>query len=97
MERLSDEEIRAALIELPDWRYFGNALHREFTFRGFRAAIAFINRVAEQATGAGHHPDIENHYNRVLLSLSTNDAGGVTDKDVALALKIEQVTEPPEA
>ena len=48
-----------------------------------------MNRVAELAEGAGHHPDIEIHYNRVYVSLSTHDAGGVTEKDVALAAEID--------
>jgi 4a-hydroxytetrahydrobiopterin dehydratase len=50
--------------------------------------------VADLAEAAGHHPDIEIHYNRVYLSLSTHDAGGVTEKDVALAAEIDLVTEP---
>ena len=97
MDALSDAEIRAALTELPDWRYFAGALHKEFRFRGFRAAIAFINRVAEQAVAAAHHPDIESHYDRVILSLSTHDANGVTGKDIDLARAIEHVAEPPDA
>jgi 4a-hydroxytetrahydrobiopterin dehydratase len=97
MATLSDAEIRAALTELPGWTYFGNALHKDFRFRGFRAAIAFINRVAEQAIAAAHHPDFESHFDRVILSLSTHDEGGVTSKDVDLARAIERVTEPPDA
>jgi 4a-hydroxytetrahydrobiopterin dehydratase len=71
------------------WTFLGNAIHRDFTFPGFRSAISFVNRVAESAEGAGHHPDIEIHYNRVYLSLSTHDAGGVTEKDIALAAEID--------
>jgi 4a-hydroxytetrahydrobiopterin dehydratase len=91
---LSDERVNAALRDLPGWRAFGNALHKEFRFRGFRAAIAFVNRVAEQATIAAHHPDIEIHFDRVHLSLSTHDEGGVTEKDVQLASAIERVRDP---
>ncbi len=69
------------------WSSLANAIQRDFTFPGFRSAIAFVNRVAELAETAGHHPDIEIHYNRVSLSLSTHDAGGVTEKDVALAAR----------
>ena len=83
-----------ALRDLPEWESFGGALHKEFRFRGFRAAIAFVNRVAEQAIAAGHHPDIEIHYDRVHLSLSTHSDGGVTEKDVALAHAIEDVRDP---
>jgi 4a-hydroxytetrahydrobiopterin dehydratase len=95
MPKLGDDEIALALRDLPEWRHFGDGLHKEFTFRGFRAAIAFIDRVAEKAVEAGHHPDIENHYNRVVLSLSTHEEGGVTEKDVVLATAIESVVEPP--
>jgi 4a-hydroxytetrahydrobiopterin dehydratase len=97
MAPLSDAEIRSALSELPGWTHFGNALHKDFRFRGFRAAIAFINRVAEQAIAAAHHPDIESHFDRVILSLTTHDEGGVTNKDIDLARAIERVAEPPDA
>jgi 4a-hydroxytetrahydrobiopterin dehydratase len=97
MTRLSDAEIRAVLTELPGWTHFGHALHKEFRFRGFRAAIAFINRLAEEAIAAGHHPDLENHGGRVIVSLTTHDAGGVTGKDTDLARAIERVAEPPDA
>jgi 4a-hydroxytetrahydrobiopterin dehydratase len=98
MPRLSDDEVRSALArELPGWEFDGTAIHREFVFKGFLAAIAFIDRLAPKAHEARHHPDLENHYNRVLVSLSTHDEGGVTEQDVALALAIESVVEPPGA
>jgi 4a-hydroxytetrahydrobiopterin dehydratase len=93
-ETLTDGEIRSALADLPDWRFFANGLHKEFRFRGFRASIAFVDRMAEQASAAGHHPDIEIHFNRVIVSLTTHDAGGVTAKDIELARAIERVAEP---
>jgi 4a-hydroxytetrahydrobiopterin dehydratase len=95
MPKLGNDEIALALRDLPEWRHLAHGLHKEFTFRGFRDAIAFIDRIAEKAIAAGHHPDIENHYNRVVLSLSTHEEGGVTEKDVALAAEIESVVEPP--
>ena len=98
MTRLSDDEVHAALADrLPGWTYEENTLRKEFTFRGFLAAIAFIDRLAQKAHAARHHPDLENHYNRVLVSLTTHDEGGVTSADVALAREIESVAEPPEA
>lgn len=97
MTILSDAEVRAALSELPGWTHFGRALHKEFRFRGFRAAIAFINRVADEAIAAARHPDIENHAERVIVSLTTHDAGGVTAKDVDLARAIERAAVPPGA
>jgi 4a-hydroxytetrahydrobiopterin dehydratase len=97
MPRLSDDDVRAALAtDLPGWEFDGEAIHREFVFKGFMAAIAFIDRLAPKAHEARHHPDLESHYNRVLVSLSTHDEGGVTEQDVALARAIESVVEPPE-
>jgi 4a-hydroxytetrahydrobiopterin dehydratase len=96
--RLTDDEVRVVLAEdLPGWSFDGDAIRKEYSFAGFRAAIAFIDRLAEKAHEARHHPDLENHYDRVLVSLTTHDEGGVTDRDVALALEIESVAEPTEA
>jgi 4a-hydroxytetrahydrobiopterin dehydratase len=94
MTKLTEAELKVALDEMEGWTSLGNVIHREFAFPGFRAAIAFVNRVADLAEAAGHHPDIEIHYHRVSLSLSTHDAGGVTEKDVALAAEIDAVAEP---
>ena len=94
MAKLDDGEVRAFLEELEGWTHVGNAIHKDFTFPGFRGSIAFVNRVAEKANDAGHHPDFEIHYNRVLISLSTHDEGGVTEKDVALAAAIDGAAEP---
>ena len=94
MAKLTEAELKVFLDEMQGWTSLSNAIHREFTFVGFRSAIAFVDRVADLAESAGHHPDIEIHYNRVYLSLSTHDAGGVTEKDVALAADIDLVAEP---
>jgi 4a-hydroxytetrahydrobiopterin dehydratase len=91
--KLTDVELEAFLSEMHGWTLLGNAIHKDFTFPGFRGAIAFVNRLADRADAAGHHPDIEIHYNRVLISLSTHDAGGVTEKDVTLAAEIDTVAE----
>lgn len=97
MPRLSDDDVRTALAEgLPGWELDGEAIRKEFVFKGFMAAIAFIDRLAPKAHEARHHPDLENHYNRVLVSLSTHDEGGVTERDIALARAIDSVNEPPE-
>lgn len=98
MLRLSDDDVRTALTDgLPGWTYDGAAIKKEFIFKGFMVAIGFIDRLAVEAQAARHHPDLENHYNRVLVSLSTHDEGGVTELDVALARAIEAVAQPPEA
>ena len=90
MAKLTDEELEGFLSNSEGWTSQGDAIVKDFTFPGFRAAIAFVNRVAEHADAASHHPDIEIHYNRVRISLSTHDAGGVTDKDVAGAAGIDE-------
>ncbi|MDP9330870.1 MAG: 4a-hydroxytetrahydrobiopterin dehydratase [Actinomycetota bacterium] len=99
MAKLEDDQVRSALAagDLPSWSFSDGAIHKEYVFRGFRAAISFIDRLAERAIEAKHHPDLENHYNRVLVSLSTHDQGGVSEADLALARAIESVAEPPEA
>jgi 4a-hydroxytetrahydrobiopterin dehydratase len=98
MPRLSDDDVRAALAgDLLGWEFDGETIHKEFVFKGFMAAIAFIDRLAPKANEARHHPDLENHYNRVRVSLSTHDEGGVTEHDIALARAIDSVNEPPEA
>lgn len=91
----SDDEIAAALGDLPGWTSTGDAICKEFTFRGFRAAIAFVDRLAKVAVAARHHPDLEVHYDRVVVSLTSHDAGGVTRADLTLARAIEAVAEPP--
>lgn len=85
MTRLNDEAIQRELAGLPGWAYADGALHRAFTFPTFMRGIGFVNKVADLAEDANHHPDITINYNRVTLALSTHDEGGVSDKDVSLA------------
>ena len=94
MALLTDEEVRAQLAGLPGWELGGGAIRKEYVFKGFRAAIAFIDRLAEVAIASRHHPDLENHYNRVAVSLTSHDAGGVTRADLELARAVEAVAEP---
>ena len=93
MTKLTDGELKLFLEERDGWKHLGNAIHKEFRFPGFSGSIAFVNRVAELAESAGHHPDIEVHYNRVVISLSTHDEGGVTERDVDLAASIDAATD----
>ena len=89
MSRLSDDEIAAALAGSP-WQREGDTIVRELRFDGFAAAIAFVDRVAEAAEAADHHPDILVHgYNRVRLTLSTHSAGGITRADLELARTVD--------
>ena len=94
MARLTDEELERFLSNSEGWTPQGDAIVKDFAFPGFRAAIAFVNRVAEKAEAARHHPDIEVHYDHVRISLSTHDAGGVTDKDVSAAAEIDAAAGP---
>jgi 4a-hydroxytetrahydrobiopterin dehydratase len=88
---LSEEERAAALETLPGWRYDegAGAIHRDFAFADFSAAFAFMTRAALAAEKADHHPDWSNSWNKVTVALSTHSAGGVSEKDVALARQME--------
>lgn len=90
MPLLSEPEIGQALSELPGWVRAGNAIARTVRFPEFMAGIQFINRVAEMAEAADHHPDIDIRYRNVTFALSTHDQGGLTEKDVALARQINE-------
>lgn len=85
MSPLPDEEVAKRLSSLPAWQVERGELTRTFVFADFRAAMGFVNAVAELAEGAGHHPDIDIRYNKVQLGLVTHDAGGLTVKDFDLA------------
>ena len=86
-EPLTPTEIAARLTDRSDWSFDAdrNALYREFTFGDFAAAFGFMTRAALAAERADHHPDWTNVYNRVSVHLLTHSAGGVTEKDFALA------------
>ncbi len=88
---LSDIAIQRELGRLPGWSRRGNALVKTYQFATFPQGIAFVNRVAEAAERGNHHPDLDIRYTRVVCALSTHDAGGITEKDVALALEIERL------
>jgi 4a-hydroxytetrahydrobiopterin dehydratase len=74
------------------WSEVDGALQREFAFDGFPQAVAFVNRIAELAEAADHHPDIEIQYRRVTLRWSTHSAGGITDRDRELAIQADGLT-----
>ncbi len=90
MAILSPDEISQKLAEIPQWKVQDRALFRVFSFPDFIAAIRFVNRVADAAEEAGHHPDIDIRYNKVALTLLTHDAGGITTKDFKLAASISR-------
>ncbi len=82
---LTSIEIAEALRSLPGWSSDGKALHRTYRFADFPSAVQFVNRLVAPAEALNHHPDITLSYNKVALSLTTHDAGGLTRKDLALA------------
>jgi 4a-hydroxytetrahydrobiopterin dehydratase len=88
---LSDPEVRTALTSLPGWKQNGKQIERLFEFPDFVAAMKFVNRIADAAEAAQHHPDITINYNKVKLALISHDSGGVTQRDVKMAGKINQV------
>ena len=88
---LSREQVEKALSGLDGWRFDGDSLKRTYEFEHFREAISFIVRLAFEAESLNHHPELQNVYNRVDVSLTTHDAGNrVTQIDVALARAIDQ-------
>ena len=91
--RLSDLEIQRALGSLPGWARRGETLAKSYTFPTFAAGIEFVQRVARAADAANHHPDIDIRYTKVMCTLSTHDAGGITQNDLSLAATIEKVSE----
>lgn len=83
--KLEDHEVQARLEELTGWEVRGGKLHREFGFADFVDAFRFISGVALIAERMDHHPEWSNVYNRVVIDLTTHDAGGLTDLDFELA------------
>ncbi len=97
MSLLSDSEVEHRLAGVPHWRAGGQAgegssIGCDFAFANFAEAIAFVNRVAEAAEVANHHPDILLHgWNKVRLTLSTHSQGGLTDADFQLAAQVDRL------
>lgn len=90
MPLLSDAEVTRALGDLEGWERSGDEIVRTIRFPDFLAGIRFINRVADMAEAADHHPDIDIRYRNIRFALSTHDQGGLTEKDVALARQINE-------
>ena len=85
IERLSDAQIAIALESLPGWRHEGGELTREFRFRDFIEALGFIVQLGAIQEQLNHHATITNTWATVTLAVSTHDAGGITERDLALA------------
>ncbi|GAB4133658.1 MAG: 4a-hydroxytetrahydrobiopterin dehydratase [Cyanobacteria bacterium J069] len=90
-QKLTDLEIQSQLGRLADWSVQGDRIQSRRTFKDFIEAIAFVNKLVEPAEAAGHHPDISISYNQVIITLTTHDSGGLTQKDFDLAAQIDQI------
>ena len=88
---LSDVEIQERANQLEGWTVEGKELRTTRKFKDFLEAIAFVNKIVEPAQAAGHHPDLEISYNKVTVTLTTHDAGGLTSKDFDLAQSLSQL------
>ncbi len=91
MKKLSEQEISEKLESLEGWSYRDNSLQTSFEFENFKEAFTLMTRIAFEAEAQNHHPDWTNVYNQLEISLSTHDAGGVTEKDFKLAKAIEGI------
>lgn len=88
---LTSVEIQERANQLTDWTVQGQTLQTTRRFKDFIEAIAFVNKLVEPAEAAGHHPDLQISYNKVTITLTTHDAGGLTEKDFAMASTISQL------
>ena len=89
--KLRDDDVQARLAELPEWRLEEGKLFREFRFKDFVAAFGFMSRCALVAERMDHHPEWSNVYNRVSVSLVTHDCQGLSERDFALARRMNEL------
>ena len=90
MEKLEEDNVQGQMEGHLNWKLDQGALVREWTFRNFIEAMGFVDGVAKLAESAEHHPDIDIRYNLVRLGLVTHDAGGITQRDVDMAIKLDE-------
>ncbi len=91
--KLEDAAIEDALRTLPKWRRAGDTIARDLELASFREAQRVVNRIADAAEGADHHPDLSWVYRRLVIRLSTHDAGGITTRDIHLAHVIDDIVD----
>ena len=90
---LDESQIEDALKKLPDWELDGSSITRTIEFEEFMEGIDFINDLAELADEANHHPDIQIQYTKVTLTLTTHDANGLTEADLDMAQRIDNLVD----
>ena len=91
MTTYNSDSAKEKLASLKEWKFLDNAIEKQFIFKNFQEAISFMVRVSFICESKNHHPEWTNVYNKLLIRLSTHDAGGVTDKDFNLAGEIENI------
>lgn len=87
---LSEADLNKRLSELSGWARVGSTITRTFKFAGYPESVAFVQRTVGPAERMNHHPDIDVRYNRVIVTLSTHDSGGITENDLRLAAELEE-------
>ena len=88
---LAGDALKSALGTHEGWLLRDGALEKAFELKTFRAALDFVNAVGALAEKQDHHPDIDVRFSKVLLRLSTHDAGGITARDVRLAMSVDAI------
>ncbi len=91
MPALTTKQVSLHLKAVPEWSKHAQTILRTFKFEGFPTSIVFVRRIAKRAQKINHHPDIDIRFDRVTLTLTTHDAGGITEKDFNLARQCDVV------
>lgn len=92
MSLLSKSEVDSNLINLSGWEFDNNTISKEYVLKDFNEVLYFVNKISRSAETMNHHPDIFMHsWNKLKISISTHDEGGITNKDFKLANKIEEL------
>lgn len=91
MDVLTKDDLKRFLKKVPEWEIEGKKITRVVEFDGFSEAVEFLNDVAEVAEDEGHHPDVDIREGKVILMLTTHDAGGVTETDIEVAQRLDNL------
>ncbi|MFL5579862.1 MAG: 4a-hydroxytetrahydrobiopterin dehydratase [Gemmatimonadaceae bacterium] len=88
---LDDAEIRGRLADLPGWTHAGNAIERRYATEGWPATLMLVNAIGYLCEAADHHPDLQVSWGGVTVRFNTHTAGGVSEKDIEIARKVDEV------
>ncbi|PJA99623.1 MAG: 4a-hydroxytetrahydrobiopterin dehydratase [Ignavibacteriales bacterium CG_4_9_14_3_um_filter_30_11] len=92
MSVLSEQEIKSNLSSMTDWMYVNKSITKEFVLKDFNEVLYFVNKIGRSAEAMNHHPNLFMHsWNKLKITISTHDKGGITEKDFELAKKIEEL------